>query len=171
MTAIKAPMVTKGGMRDTVTGAIVVAVGVVFLALVYTRGGGEEAGDGYLLTAKFNKADGISVGSQVRLSGVTVGKVVGQTLDPDFRAVTTLRIAGNVQLTADTAAAIHTDGLLGGKYLELKPGGDDAVLKPGSRIEYTQDAVVVEELLEMIIQQGRSKRGFDADRPANGPAH
>lgn len=156
-------MVTKGGNRDTIIGAFVVLVAALLLGLVYAKDdgpGGDTTEAGYLLTARFARADGIAVGSDVRLSGVSVGKVVGQRLAPDFKAVTTLRVASNIALTIDTAAAIHTDGLLGAKYIELKPGGDDAVLKPGQEIPYTQDAMVIEELMDMIIQQAKAKRGF-----------
>ena len=156
-------MATRRGDRDTITGAIVVLVAAVLLGLVYAKedGPGKEATNaGYLLTARFSRADGIAVGSDVRLSGISVGKVVGQQLAPDFRAIATLRIASNVLLTVDTAAAIHTDGLLGAKYIELKPGGDEAVLKPGQEISYTQDAMVLEELLDLIIQQAKAKRGY-----------
>lgn len=160
-------MVTKGGNRDVVIGAMVLVVASFFLTLVYLRGHGpnQESNEaGYLLTARFSRADGISVGSAVRMSGVPVGKVVAQRLDPDFRAVTTLRVASNVALTADTAAVIHTDGLLGAKFIELKPGAEETVLKPGDEIPYTQDAMVIEELLDMIIQQAKAKRGF-LDKP------
>jgi phospholipid/cholesterol/gamma-HCH transport system substrate-binding protein len=155
-------MVTKGGYRDTIIGAIVVLVAAVLLVLVYGKEDGPKHDDaaGYLLTARFKRADGIAVGSNVRLSGVNVGKVVEQHLGPDFRAQLSLRIAANVKLTADTAAAIQTDGLLGAKYIELKPGGDDAVLQPGQEIGYTQDAMVLEELVDMIIQQAKAKRGY-----------
>lgn len=156
-------MVTKGGDRDTITGAIVVFVAAILLALIYAKddGPGKSSTDaGYLLKARFNRADGIGIGSDVRLSGVSVGKVVEQHLDPNFRAITTLRVASNIALTIDTAAAIHTDGLLGPKYIELKPGGDETVLKPGQEIPYTQDAMVLEELIDMIIQQAKAKRGF-----------
>lgn len=160
-------MITKGRDRDIIIGALVMVVASVLLGLVYVKedGPGKETTEaGYLLTAKFRRLDGISVGSSVRMSGVPVGKVVEQHLAPDFRAVTTLRIASNVALTADTAAVIHTDGLLGSKYIELKPGGDEKVLKAGEEIPYTQDAMVIEELLDMIIQQARAKRGF-LDKP------
>lgn len=161
----RAAMVTKGGTRDILTGAAVLVVGTTLLAMVYANGGnGKSGGDGYTLTARFNKADGVAVGTAVRLSGVSIGRVVEQKLDERFRAVATLSLPANVALTADTAAVIQTDGLLGAKFIELKPGADDAVLKPGDEIAYTQDAVVIEELLEMIIQQGRAKRGT-LDKP------
>ena len=155
-------MVTKGGYRDTIIGAIVVLVAAILFGLVYAKEDGPRRGAdaGYLLSARFNRADGIGLGSDVRLSGVSVGKVVEQRLAPDFRAILTVRIAANIKLTADTAAAIQTDGLLGAKYIELKPGGDDAVLTPGQEIAYTQDSMVLEDLVDMIIQQAKAKRGY-----------
>jgi phospholipid/cholesterol/gamma-HCH transport system substrate-binding protein len=158
-------MVTKGGRRDTVIGAIVVLVGALLLGIAYASGGRSDTKDGgYSLTARFNRADGISVGSPVRLSGMIVGRVSDQRLDERYRAVLTLQLVPNVALTDDTAAVIYTDGLLGSKFVELKPGADEQVLKPGEEIRYTQDAVVVEDLLDMIIQQARAKRGY-LDKP------
>lgn len=159
----KQAMAGKGGYRDTVTGAVVLVVAAVLFGLIYSKKdepGGNATENGYLLHARFNRADGIGVGSDVRVSGISVGKVVEQHLAPDFRAIVTLRVAPEVALTADTAAAIHTDGLLGAKYVELKPGGDDAMLKPGQDISYTQDSMVLEDLMDMIIQQAKAKRGY-----------
>jgi phospholipid/cholesterol/gamma-HCH transport system substrate-binding protein len=151
--------------RDAVTGGAVLLVGAVLLMLAFAIGGKkDDAGGGYVLSARFNRADGVAVGSSVRLSGTVVGRVVGQTLDDRYRALLTLRLRDDVKLTSDTAAVIYTDGLLGAKFIELKPGGDDQMLKPGAEIQYTQDAVVIEDLLDMIIQQGRAKRGY-LDKP------
>lgn len=153
-------MATKGGYRDTITGAVVIVVAALSLGLIYA-GNGEAGGEGYHLIAKFNRADGIVVGTDVRMSGIQVGDVAGQSLDERFRAVIELRIADNVALTTDTAAIIRTDGLLGAKYIDLQPGADDAVLKPGQEVAYTQDSMVIEELLDMIIQQARARRGIE----------
>jgi len=151
--------------RDTVTGGAVVVVGALLLALAFAIGGKSTAStEGYLLTAHFNQADGIAVGSPVRLSGTLIGRVIDQRLDERYRAVLTILVRPDVQLSSDTAAVIYTDGLLGAKFVELKPGGEDAVLKPGQDIQYTQDAVVIEDLLDMIIQQAKAKRGY-LDKP------
>jgi phospholipid/cholesterol/gamma-HCH transport system substrate-binding protein len=151
--------------RDTVTGGAVVLVGTLLLLLAFSLGSKNSANDdGYVLTARFNRADGINPGSTVRLSGTVVGRVVGQSLDERYRALLTLHLRKDIQLTSDTAAVIYTDGLLGAKFIELKPGGDELMLKAGEEIQYTQDAVVIEDLLDMIIQQGRAKRGY-LDKP------
>jgi ABC-type transport system involved in resistance to organic solvents, periplasmic component len=156
-------MPTKSGYRDTVTGAVVVVVAAILFGLIYSKEdvlARDVSDSGYLLHARFSRADGIGIGSDVRVSGISVGKVVEQHLGPDFRAIVTLLIEPEVSLTADTAAAIHTDGLLGAKYIELKPGGDDVMLKPGQDISYTQDSMVLEDLMDLIIQQAKAKRGY-----------
>ena len=160
-------MMRKGPDRDAVVGALVVAAAALLFAMVYGKQATSADGAGYTLTARFGQADGITIGSAVRLSGVAVGKVVDESLDSRFRAVTTLHLAAGLALPTDTAAVIQTDGLLGAKYIDLRPGAEDAVLKPGAEITYTQGSLVVEDLLEMIINQARAKRGY-VNRPLPG---
>jgi phospholipid/cholesterol/gamma-HCH transport system substrate-binding protein len=90
------------------------------------------------------------------------------TLLPDYRARLVLQIDEDILLPKDTSAAIHTDGLFGGKYLVVDPGGDEETLRKGEMIRYTQDAVMVQDLLDLIIAEGKSLRGQAAapeDRP------
>lgn len=150
---------------ETLIGAAVLAAGALVMAMVYS-GSGHRAAAGYDVSARFNRIDGIGPGSDVRLSGVSVGKVADEVLDERFGAVLTLRIRQGVPLTEDTAAAIHTDGLMGAKFIELQPGAADATIKPGGEITYTQDAVLLQDLLEMIIAQARAKRGINEETPA-----
>ena len=157
-------MKVKGEDRDIVVGAVVLVMAALLFAMVYGKEVHSESGAGYSLLARFRHADGLTIGADVRLSGVVVGKVVKEELDSQYRAVATLRMKPNLDLPTDTAAAIQTDGLLGAKYLDLKPGGDDAVLKPGAEISYTQDSMMIDDLLAMIIDQGRAKRGY-LDKP------
>jgi phospholipid/cholesterol/gamma-HCH transport system substrate-binding protein len=77
-------------------------------------------------------------------------------LGPNFSAVVDLRIDVPVELSTDTSAAIHTDSLFGQKHVVLVPGGDDRVLKPGGMISLTQDSVMVGDLLDLIIGEGRA---------------
>ena len=140
--------------------------GLAFLALVLLIGflyGGREltakaARSDYLVVATFNRVDGLLVGAPVRLAGIQVGIVDGQVLDVYYRAVTTLKIDTDVKLPTDTSVAIHTDGLFGTKYVVLEPGGDEEFLGDGEEINFTQDAVIVAELLELIIAQGKANR-------------
>lgn len=152
--------------RETVIGAGVVLLGAAVLAFAY--GASSRASvPGYELVARFNKADGIALGSDVRLAGVSVGKVVGQSLDDRFRAVIRFRVEADLQVPDDSAALILTDGLLGSKFIALQPGADDTTMKPGEELRYTQDSMNVQDLLEMIIAQGKAKR---AGKPQSGAA-
>jgi phospholipid/cholesterol/gamma-HCH transport system substrate-binding protein len=151
-------------LRETVIGAGALAVLAAALALFYSgehlaaRAGVET----YRISADFNRIDGLEPGAEVRLSGVPVGRVETVSLSPNFRVHTAMLIDADVKLPADTAASIQTDGLFGGKFMVLDPGGDERTLKDGGAIAFTQDAVVVSDLLDLIIAEGRAARA----RPA-----
>jgi phospholipid/cholesterol/gamma-HCH transport system substrate-binding protein len=144
--------------RETAIGGAVLAAAALILALSYS-GGGPTKVVGYDLTARFHKAEGISTGSEVRLSGVVIGRVVGEKLDDRYRAVVTLRMTPETRLPTDSSAIIQTDGLLGSKFISLQPGGDETDLKPGDEIRFTQDSLNVNDLLGMIIAEAEARRG------------
>lgn len=110
------------------------------------------------LTAVFNRVDGVSVGSPIYLSGIPIGEVAALALLPDFRARMTLAIDRAAKLPTDTSVAIQTDGLLGEKFIRVSPGGNEELLGNNSMVEYTQDAVVVRELMDLIIAEARQAR-------------
>ncbi len=146
---------TRDGREILVGMAVFVAL-VLALGLSYGGSRLKPVG-GYALTATFNRVDGLSVGDDVRLGGMKVGSVERQVLDDRYRAQVTLRITADVKLPTDTAAAIHTDGLFGTKFVILDPGGEHAILEPGGAVTFTQDAVLVDQLLELIIAEGKAR--------------
>ena len=150
--------------RNILIGGAVLLVLLAGLAAVHVGSARQQAA-GYPLLARFNKAEGVLPGTEVRLAGVAVGKVTGQKLDDDFRAVLTLRLAEQVKLPADSNAAIQTDGLLGAKFISLQPGGDDKILQPGEEIAYTQGSLSLQDLLDMIISQAEAAHG---NKPEGG---
>ena len=97
----------------------------------------------------------MSEGGAVLMGGVRVGRVSKMRLDNYFRAVITMDIDNQYPYPVDTSAAIHTDGLFGGKFIVLEPGAEDDTLNTGDEILLTQDAVVVSDLLELIISEGK----------------
>lgn len=145
--------------KQTLIGGAVAAAGVLFLVSAYGSGADRAtpSGQGFEVAAQFNRSDGLAAGAQVRIAGMPVGRVVRQTLTPDFRAVVIMRIAPGVNLPTDSAALIQSDGLLGAKYIELQPGGSETSLTSGSRITFTQDALLVDDLLERILAQAQAK--------------
>ncbi|HVY03142.1 MAG TPA: outer membrane lipid asymmetry maintenance protein MlaD [Caulobacterales bacterium] len=154
---------------ETVLGAIVAAVAVGFLLFALTQSGRGETGGGYELIAKFNRADGISVGSDVRLAGVKVGAVSGVSLDTQtFQAKLDLAIDPKVKLPEDSAAKIMTDGLLGGAYVSLEPGGAEQVLNSGAEIADTQGSVDLLTTLTSAIS-GMSANNSNPQSTAPAP--
>jgi phospholipid/cholesterol/gamma-HCH transport system substrate-binding protein len=139
------------GVAETLTGAAVLVVAVAFLAYAVAHSG-RTAGSGYSLQARFDHIDGLNVGGDVRIAGVKVGTVTEQRIDPKtFSAIVTLTVRNDIQLPKDSAASITSESLLGGKYISLSPGGDDADFKPGDMITITQSSVSLEELLGKFI--------------------
>jgi phospholipid/cholesterol/gamma-HCH transport system substrate-binding protein len=142
-------------LLETLLGAVVLIVAVGFLAFAYNTSQVQQDG-GYELIARFDKVDGLERGSDVRISGIKVGTVLDQILDPEtYRAEVRFSLREDIQLPADTSAAVVSNGLLGGKYLALVPGGDIEMLQPGGEVTLTQSAVNLEDLIgHMIFSQG-----------------
>lgn len=138
---------------ETIMGAVVLLVAVAFIVFAFRTSGLTTSG-GYRVTAEFNDASGLDIGTDVRVAGVKVGTVVEQDLDPkSFRAAITMEIGEGILLPSDSSARILPDGLLGGNYVELQIGAEDLVLAEGGRISLTQDAINVVELISRIILQ------------------
>lgn len=168
------------GMKRTETRQMVIGgvamtllVFLVFLSYLDNRQDRFSA-DSYRVDALFNRVDGLSVGAPVRLSGIDIGTVHGMALQGERRVRLILAIRRDVALPADTSAAIHTDGLFGSKFVIMEPGGAEADLADGDTITFTQDSLIVSELLELIISEGQAARaraeGDDGDAPAIAPA-
>ena len=140
-----------GNVVETLIGAVVLLVAGFFLYFSYDKAD-VGAVEGYSLIAKFDKVDGVKVGSAVMLAGIKVGTVTDESLDTkEYLAVLELSLASNIQLPDDSAIKIASDGLLGGKYLSIDPGGSEDYLEAGDEIRYTQGAVDLTELIGKAI--------------------
>lgn len=117
-----------------------------------------EEGRYYPVEARFNRTDGLLVGDLVRLAGMNVGKVVNARLDDNFKAILTLEVKDSVKLPDDSSASIVSSGLMGAKYIEIEPGGSEDMIPAGGEFSYTQDAMVLDELLDRIVSIGKANR-------------
>lgn len=132
---------------ETLLGAAVLAVAIGFVVFAYTRSSVATV-SGYEITARFDRVDGLTDGADVRIGGIKIGSVIEQRLDPaSYRAVLRMSIEESVRLPADSTAAVASEGLLGGKFIDVQPGGADAMLADGGRIEFTQSSLLLEELI------------------------
>ena len=140
-------------VTEVITGGVVLAVAAGFLIYAGQVGGvGVGNSDSATYSASFRSAEGIGIGTDVRLAGVKVGSVVDMVLDPaTFRAETELSVQNDVLLPDDSAILISSEGLLGGSYVEILPGGSPFNLEPGSEIEDTQSSVSIVQLLLKFV--------------------
>ncbi|MCV6823919.1 MULTISPECIES: outer membrane lipid asymmetry maintenance protein MlaD [Halocynthiibacter] len=137
---------------EVVVGGVVLAVALGFLAYASQATGFGARSSGYPLTASFRSAEGVSVGTDVRLGGVKIGTVTGMELNPTtFRADTEISILNGLELPDDSAITIASEGLLGGSFVEIVPGGSPFNYEPGSEIEDTQSAVSLVSLLLKFV--------------------
>lgn len=140
-----------------VLAALILGTILVFTALANRRALNDAPGS-FNLTAEFSRADGVYVGTPVRVAGIVVGSVIKTQLNEGHRATLTLRLTQQLALPEDTAAVVETDGIFGSKHIELQPGGAEETLKPGARMAYSQDSVIIEDLIAHIVQEAKATR-------------
>ena len=142
---------------ETLMGAIVLAAATGFVTMVY-EAADIQSGGGYEIIAEFGSTGGLSVGDDVRISGIKVGRVTEQSLDPiTYSARIAMAIAPDIEIPADSSARITAASLLGGNYLELMPGAEDEMLAAGAVIYDTRDPVSISDLLgKMVFSSGNN---------------
>ena len=137
---------------EILAGAAILAVAAGF-ALYAARGSGVVGeAESYPLKASFRSVEGVSVGTDVRLAGVKVGTVTDLRLNPEtYFADATISMRKDVAVPVDSTILISSEGLLGGNFVELVPGGAEDILAPGDEIEDTQGAVSLLTLLMKFV--------------------
>lgn len=157
----------KENIVEALVGLIVVLVAIGFVVFAYGRTQAGSTADGYVLKARFTNVSGVSPGTDVRMAGIRIGKVASQSLDPaSFQAVLDLSIDKGLKLPTDSSAAITTEGLLGGTFIALTPGGDETMLKPGEEITETSGSTDLMALIGSFM----NKSGGDAPVAAHTEA-
>jgi phospholipid/cholesterol/gamma-HCH transport system substrate-binding protein len=138
---------------EIAVGGLTLAVAVGFF--VYASQSSGFAGRGaetYPLTASFRSAQGVGLGTDVRLAGVRIGTVTGMELNPEsFRADMVFAIDAEIEVPEDSSVAVAREGLLGGNFVEIVPGGSPFALEPGGEIVDTQGALSLIGLLSQFI--------------------
>lgn len=142
---------------EVLVGAAVLAVAAGFFIHAAQTVGAGAAADSSSYTASFSTAEGISVGTDVRMSGVKIGIVTALELNPEtLRADATLTVDDQYKLPDDTSVLISSEGLLGGSFVELLPGGSPFDLEPGAELEDTQSSTSLMQLLLRFVGSGRN---------------
>lgn len=141
----------KEKLLETTVGFFILAFSLAFVFYLKDKAGLHEI-VGYSLVAKFDKADGIRSGVDVRVSGIKVGSVISTKIDPvSYLAVVEISVDKNLQVPLDSSISVSTDGLLGAKYLSISPGGDTEMLRPGDEVKHTQGSINLESILSKFM--------------------
>lgn len=147
---------------ETMMGALVLLVAGAFLAFAYNSTNLRTV-RGYEVVAKFDRVDGLARGADVKMSGIKIGSVIEQRLDPErFLAVVRMSIDPAIKLPVDTVAQVASEGLLGGSFVALVPGGEDKTIAPGGEIKFTQSPVNLVQLLGKFMFNQGEKEGAGA---------
>lgn len=144
---------------EVLVGGVVLAAAIGFAVYgAQVAGFGDGGSATYPLTASFRSLEGVNVGTDVRLAGVKIGTVTEIALNPEtYRADTVVSLRSVTQVPDDSAIVISSEGLLGGNFVEIVPGGSPFFLEPGDEILDTQGAVSLISLLLKFVSGGDSE--------------
>ena len=153
-------------------GAFMLA-GIIALIFIGVRVSGvnlSQSTGSYALLARFHDVAGLRVRSKVSMAGVTIGRVAKIDVDSEYgEAIVTFEINGKIDnLSIDSGAQIQTEGILGGRYVNISQGADEKVLKDGDTIHNTQDAVVLENLIGQFLTRSASSDSKDSKEEKGG---
>jgi len=152
---------------ETVMGALVLVVAALFLFFAYTTSQVSSV-RGYQVMAKFSNAGGLKNGGDVRISGIKVGSILSERLDPKtFQAIVQMSIDPSIKLSTDSVALITSSGLLGDNFISIEPGNEDELIPAGGTIMHTQAQMSLENLIGQVIYNQAQNPG-GAKNPAGG---
>jgi phospholipid/cholesterol/gamma-HCH transport system substrate-binding protein len=145
---------------------VLLGVAALFFLTTQTSNMKVYSNKGYELVAHFDNVGSLKVRAPVTIAGVTIGRVASIAVDPErLRAVVKMKIdPAYDHLPDDSDAAILTAGLIGGQYIGITPGGSDVYLANGDEFQFTQSALVLEELIgKFLVRVGQGDQGADKE--------
>ena len=129
---------------------------VVLIELMFIKRH-SDSDDFYDLFASFNKIDGVNPGDKIMISGINVGYVENVKLDKNYPLVK-MKIKKNLSISDDSSVSIQTDGLFGSKFLMIEMGGTNNFMKNGDYFSFTEDSIMIQDLLQNIIKMGEKNK-------------
>jgi phospholipid/cholesterol/gamma-HCH transport system substrate-binding protein len=140
---------------EVFVGGAVLAAAIAFAVYAGQATGFGASTQGYPLSASFRSLEGVGVGADVRLAGVKIGTVTNVTLNLEtYRADTVVTVVNGIEIPDDSAIIVASEGLLGGNFVEVVPGGSPFFFEPGAEIDDTQGAVSLISLLLKFVSGG-----------------
>ena len=144
--------------QKTLIGFLFVLLLGSILFSLHGKSGLKQNETDFILYAAFDKSDGLMNGADVRLAGLKIGHVVSQHFTNGYRIKVELAFDKKYELPVDSSVTIETDGILGAKHIEIVPGADEEMMENGDVFGYTQDVLILNDLLEKMISYLRNKK-------------
>ena len=142
---------------EIAVGGVVLALAVGFAVFLAQSTGLSGSSSSYPISASFRSAEGISVGTDIRLAGVKIGTISDLKLNSEtYRAESILSVKNDVRIPVDSALAVASEGLLGGSFIEVIPGASLDYLEAGDEIIDTQGSVSLIQLLLKFVSSGQN---------------
>ena len=143
---------------EVLVGGIVVGIAIAFTVYVMQVAGNSTGSSSYNIHAAFRSAEGVKVGTDIRLAGVKIGTVAALSLDSEtYKAQSTLAIDQDVLIPNDSSLAVTSEGLLGGNFIEVVPGASFDYLAAGDEIVDTQGAISLIQLMMRFVSGNANK--------------
>ncbi len=145
--------------KEISIGIILTVLLVCLFSCVHNRSVHHHDKGRFVLNATFNKADGLMPMAEVRLAGIRVGQIGEQKLSMNgHQVIVQLVFDKPVDIPLDSSVSIETDGIMGSKHIEIVPGGDEEIMISGDSFSYTQDSLILTELLDKVNAYMREKK-------------
>lgn len=160
----------KDQWQKTLVGFILCLLLSIWFVWAHNISAKQQKKDDFLLHAYFSKTDGLNVGAPVRLAGLPVGHVFALEFADNFLVQVTLSFDKKLELPVDSSVSIETDGILGAKHIELIPGADEEILQSGDHLAYTQDVLLLDELLNKLnayMANKKEQKGEENEEESN----
>jgi phospholipid/cholesterol/gamma-HCH transport system substrate-binding protein len=143
---------------ETFIGFVVLLIAGWFVVYAMQLTNNSVAEDNYSLEADFQDIDGLTTGSDVKISGIKVGYVNSITLEPDtYFARVHIAVNNGVLVPRDSRVSVVSSGLIGGKYIRITPGSSDDFLKNKEKIKFTQSSLSIEDLINKFVYNFTNK--------------
>lgn len=153
----------KSENKEIIAGVVLVLLLSVCFLFAHAKAVHNKKDSAFVLYASFNQSDGLMNGADVRIAGIKVGKVVDQVLNNNYQVQVKMEFLKPIEISTDSSVLIETDGLLGSKYLEVVPGAEEDFCSSGDELEYTQDALVLTQLMDKVNAYMREKKAKEKE--------
>jgi phospholipid/cholesterol/gamma-HCH transport system substrate-binding protein len=139
---------------ETLLGLIVIIIAVFGISHIYKLRSTSKLDSSIKLNtykAKFSNVEGINIGANIKIGGVNIGEVKDIVIDTTtYQIIVTIRVDEKYPIPSDSILAVSSSGLLGNKYIEIKPGSNDDFLKDEDFFESTLSSISLEDMLSKL---------------------